>query len=166
MPERLLISDANILIDMEAGALVGTMFRLDYQFAVPDVLFEEELRERHGHLAARGLIALELSGDTMAQVFSLARDYGNRVSRNDLMALGLAVQECCTLLTGDRRLRQVAEERAVPVRGTLWLVEQMLHARILSPIQAADAYHLMRVERRRLPWKDIRRQLDAWRGGA
>lgn len=35
----LLISDANILIDIEIGGLVAPMFSLDYQFAVPDVLF-------------------------------------------------------------------------------------------------------------------------------
>ena len=41
---RLLISDANILIDMEVGGLTAAMFRLDgYRFAVPDVLFAEEL---------------------------------------------------------------------------------------------------------------------------
>ena len=33
---RLLISDANILIDMEAGALMETLFRLPMQFGIPD----------------------------------------------------------------------------------------------------------------------------------
>ncbi len=36
---RLLISDANILIDVEIGGLVAPMFSLDYRFSVPDVLF-------------------------------------------------------------------------------------------------------------------------------
>ena len=40
---RLLISDANILIDMECGGLLDCMFTVDYEFAVLDVLFEEEL---------------------------------------------------------------------------------------------------------------------------
>jgi hypothetical protein len=35
---RLLISDANILIDMEAGALMGTLFQLPMQFGIPDLL--------------------------------------------------------------------------------------------------------------------------------
>ncbi len=51
----LLISDANILIDMEVGNLMPVIFRLPYEIAVPDILFELELRERHSHLLEAGL---------------------------------------------------------------------------------------------------------------
>lgn len=47
---QLLISDANILIDLEEGQLIELMFQLPYQFSIPDVLFEEELEEEHQHL--------------------------------------------------------------------------------------------------------------------
>ena len=40
---RLLISDANILIDMEAGALMDTLFLLPMQFGIPDLLYYEEI---------------------------------------------------------------------------------------------------------------------------
>jgi len=39
----LLVSDANILIDMDEGGLLASMFSLDCQFIVPDILFTEEL---------------------------------------------------------------------------------------------------------------------------
>ena len=39
----LLISDANILIDMEAGELTNTFFQLPMQFAIPDILYWEEI---------------------------------------------------------------------------------------------------------------------------
>ena len=42
----LLISDANILMDIEVGDLVAPMFSLGYQFAVPDVLLENSQRCR------------------------------------------------------------------------------------------------------------------------
>lgn len=51
----LFISDANVLIDIEIGGLVAPMFSLDYQFAVLDVLFYEELDEQHGYLLGMGL---------------------------------------------------------------------------------------------------------------
>lgn len=47
---KLLISDANILIDMIVGGLLDDIFRLDYEFGLPDVLFEYELREHHAGL--------------------------------------------------------------------------------------------------------------------
>jgi hypothetical protein len=44
----LIISDASVLIDIECGELTSAMFSLPWQFAVPDILFYEELSERHG----------------------------------------------------------------------------------------------------------------------
>lgn len=34
----LLISDANIIIDLEAGEILAELFQLPYQFAMPDVV--------------------------------------------------------------------------------------------------------------------------------
>jgi len=59
--QQLLISDANILIDMEEGELLTQLFQLPYQFAIPDILFAEELEEEHVHLPAMGLTLEELS---------------------------------------------------------------------------------------------------------
>lgn len=46
---QLLISDANILIDLEEGELLNELFQLPYQFKVPDILFFEELEDQHAH---------------------------------------------------------------------------------------------------------------------
>ena len=51
---RLLISDANILIDMEAGALMETLFQLPMQFGIPDLLYYEEIEPGSPGLAGHG----------------------------------------------------------------------------------------------------------------
>lgn len=43
MSRKLLISDANILIDLVAGGIPDEMFALAYECGVPDVLFGYEL---------------------------------------------------------------------------------------------------------------------------
>ena len=60
---KVLISDANVLIDMEVGGLIQPMFQLPYQFHTPDILFEEELDEQHAYLLEMGLIKAPLSSD-------------------------------------------------------------------------------------------------------
>src|SRR5471030_1627736 len=97
----LLISDANILIDIEIGGLVAPMFSLDYQFAVPDVLFYEELEERHSYMLGMGLVVKDLNEALVTRVSKLAAQYP-RPGRNDLFALVLAENEECPLLTGDK----------------------------------------------------------------
>ena len=155
---RLLISDANILIDVEIGGLVAPMFSLDYRFSVPDVLFYEELDEQHGYLIGMGLEVRELDERMVARVFDLAGQY-KRPGRYDLFALVLAAEENCPLLTGDKDLKAAAESENVEVRGTLWLVEEMVRTGKISVQIARNAYLRMQVHGRRLPWKEAEDRL-------
>jgi hypothetical protein len=75
----LLISDSNILIDIEIGGLAAPMFSLEYQFAVPDVLYYEELEERHSHLLEMGLVVKELDEAMVMRVSQLAAHYPRRL---------------------------------------------------------------------------------------
>ena len=153
----LFISDANILIDIEIGGLIAPMFSLDYQFAVPDILFYEELEEQHGYLLDMGLAVRELDENSVARVIALAAQYP-RPGRNDLFALVLAANEKCPLLTGDKDLKAAAETENIDVRGTLWLVNEMVRTEKITVHVARGAYQRMRAQGRRLPW-DIAEQL-------
>jgi predicted nucleic acid-binding protein len=157
----LLISDANILIDVEVGGLTAAMFSLDCQFAVPDVLYYEELEAQHAHLRDMGLQIRSLSASSVEQVQVLARAY-RRPGRNDLFALALAQAEACPLLTGDAALRQAAEAERVEVKGTIWLISEMLRERRIAVELARAALHRMRLTGRRLPWDTAEKILAAF----
>lgn len=160
MRRRLLISDANILIDMNAGGLLRPMFQLDATFAVPNVLFEEELRAHHPELLRLGLRSLELQEQTVNYADQLVRKYiALGASINDLLALALACQEKCPLLTGDARLRDVGRQESVEVHGTVWLVGQMVDARVIVARQATASYRKMQEAGRRLPWNEVEEQM-------
>ena len=74
------ISDANILIDVEAGGLKAPMFSLGYQFAVPDVLYFEELAEHHAHWRSMGLIVQSLPAEGVSRVaFKAMQEQGRRL---------------------------------------------------------------------------------------
>ena len=148
----LLISDANILIDMEEGDLLEPMFQLPYEFHIPDILFAEELEAQHSHLLTRGLVLAELDSDVMLHAMELTARY-TKPSRNDCFALALAEQKQCPLLTGDSALRAAAESEAVMVQGTLWLVKMLAKRQLISTDEARAAYRKMRKARRRLPWE-------------
>lgn len=156
---QVLISDANILIDMEDGSLLDRMFQLPYQFMAPDVLFEDELKARYPHLLKLGLQLGELSPESIATVFALDAKY-NGPSTYDCFALALAKQEKCPLLTGDRRLTNAAKKEAVVVMGTLWVVEQMVVHAILTKEEAIQAYETMEVNGSRLPWDIAKKRIE------
>jgi len=161
----LLISDANILMDVEMGDLVAPMFSLGYQFAVPDVLYYEELEEQHAHLLDMGLQTRTLSSKSVGRVQALSQTYA-KPGRNDLFALALAEVEKCPLLTGDAALRQAAETEQVEVKGTVWLISEMVREQRITVTVARAALHKMRVNGRRLPWDAAEQVLVDFERGA
>ncbi len=150
----LIVSDTSVLIDIEQGELTSAMFSLPWQFAVPDVLFDEELSERHNHLLQFGLIAKTLNGDLMSEAYSLHQRY-IRTSVNDMLALILSKHEGCQLLTGDKALREAAKELNVEVHGTIWLVEQMIQNEKITVEVASVGFQRMRDSGSRLPWGEV-----------
>lgn len=159
----LLISDTNIFIDFEEGELIDELFCLAYTLGVPDLLYEDELREQHADLLARGLKLLELDAQGLSRIMKLGRLYP-QPSRLDLAALVTAEQNNCALVTGDRNLRRAAKSEGIQVYGTLWICEQLVHEEVISVERLALAYKRMRERGRRLPKDVITAQLRTLRG--
>lgn len=159
----LLISDANILIDMEAGELMQRLFQLPIQFAIPDILYWEEIEPGTPGLENQGLKVLEVTGEYVLYASAMQVKYGSAPSPNDYLALALAKQEGCPLLTGDQDLKAAANAEDVTVMGTVWLLRAMVEHHLLSVDEAISALALMKERKRRLPWADAERILNGLR---
>jgi len=168
---RLLISDANILIDMEAGALMETLFRLPMQFGIPDVLYYEEIEPGSPDLEQLGLRVMEVRGELVKYAEGLPSQYnhtlpaknGAKPTHNDYLALALAKQESSTLLTGDTNLRTVADGEQVTVMGTIGLLRLVVENRLLTVDATFTALARMKQGKRRLPWQEAERIFSALR---
>ena len=144
---------------MEVGGILERMFRLPENFAVPNVLYVEELEEHHPELLGLGLSVLEINENYMREAYRLG-DLYKKIGHHDVLALALAKQEQCPLLTGDLYLREAANSEEVSICGTLWIVERLFELEIIDYDTAANAYTLMRDEGRRLPWDKVEQQLQ------
>ena len=158
----LMISDANVLIDLEEGDLIEQFFKLPYNIYCPDTLFYEELGEHHHSLLDLGLQLMVLDGSTVLQANRLILQY-SKVSNNDCFALALAQLKNCPLLSGDLALRKAADAESVEVYGTIWIVKCLIQLKIINLHQAEIALIRMKDSKRRLPWKDFAEMLDKFR---
>lgn len=156
---QLLISDANIFIDLEEGNLLDKLFLLPYTFKTPDILYAEELEAEHSHLMAMGLTLTEVNEQSLSYAMGLISQH-KATSTNDCFALVCAKQEACPLLTGDDALRKLAHQEGVVVMGTVWIIEQMVHQAIIDKATAETAYIKMKQAGRRLPWKHALQRLS------
>ena len=114
---RVLVSDTSVLVDLERGSLLDAAFRMPFEFAVPDLLYERELKDHGGDgLCRRGLRVSELDGDGVARALRYRRDWP-ALSLSDCFALALAAENRWILLTGDAalRLREMRARKSRPL---------------------------------------------------
>ena len=157
------VSDTSVLIELERASLLTPSFRLRFGFAVPDLLYERELKSFGGDpLRKRGLRVEALDSAGVALAIAYRRSCPG-LSLPDTFALALAKSNGWTLLTGDAELRQVAEHELVACHGVLWLLDRMLEEEVV-PRQALRAgLHTMSSHpRSRLPRGEVQRRLRAW----
>lgn len=160
---QLVVTDANIIIDLDAGGLLEEIFHLtDMEFCTPDVLYLEELAQHYGALPGLGLKVLSQPPEAVEYVMQLRARYRGP-STNDLFALALARTLSCALLSGDGSLRTAAEAEGVEIHGTIWLIEALLESHLIQVERVAAAYEVMRRDGSRLPWGEVRAQVRRWR---
>lgn len=124
----ILVSDTSVLIDLERGGLMEALFTLPHEFAVPDVLYDHEMRGEWGEgLVRRGLRVEEVSKEGVANALRY-RQQRATLSVPDSFALALAKERQWLLLTGDGQLRDLADGENVECHGVLWLLDMMEEA--------------------------------------
>jgi predicted nucleic acid-binding protein len=75
---------------------------------------------------------------------------------------GSAQSLSAILLTGDKNLRKVAEQNNISTHGTLWVLDEMVTIKVISPLQAAEALKLLYEKGSRLPVDECNHRLKIW----
>lgn len=158
---KVLISDANVLIDMEVGGLIELMFKLPFEFQTPDILFEEELAEDHAYFLGLGLVKAPLCSAMLSRAEGLIIKYPVP-SRNDIFGLVLAEALNVPLLTGDAKLRAVTKLERVQLSGTVWLLGELEQRGLASKEALEIAVAKMKAGNRWLPWPTINQLVKSW----
>ncbi len=160
-----LVSDTSVLIDLERGWFLEPVFSLPFEFAVPDLLFERELRDHGGSaLIDMGLRVEELDSTTATLAFDYRRAR-RHLSLPNTFALALSKANAWALLSGDAALRDLAREEKVECHGVLWLIDRLHEHQVLDQATLAHGLrHIAEHPRCRLPQAEIRARLRAYSG--
>jgi predicted nucleic acid-binding protein len=157
----ILVTDANVWIDLDNGELTALVFALPHDFVSPDVVVNELGDELGGRLVDQGLTKLARETETDAE-FAALRAHYRHPSDEDLYALLLAIEQRWGLLTGDRELREVAEEHGLEVHGLLWVLDELVAAELLAARGAARALQTILDQGARLPAEECGKRLLHW----
>lgn len=159
-----LVSDTSLIIDLERSELIDFAFQLGRQLAVPDVLYERELKPYGGdRLVALGLRVEEVESAAVERAQQFRRT-SSALTVADSLALALAQARGWTLLTGDGPLRALAAVEGVDCHGVLWILDLMenggvtTHAQLHGGLSRLAGHH-----RCRLPRNEIEIRLSRYR---
>lgn len=155
-----LVSDTSVLIDLERGRLLEEMFRLPFEFAVPDLLYTRELTGPLGdQLVALGLRVEVLTPAELSRA-TLVRRQNASLSTPDTFAFAIAESRKWMLLTGDGGLRELALAERIEMHGVLWLFDQFADGNHVAFGRLHDGLSAIFAHPRcRLPAQEVRRRL-------
>ena len=144
---KVLVSDSSVLIEFSERGILDRMFELDFRFAVPDLLFYEELIDL-GRYSRQDLLSFGLQVEALdPEGVELAVSYQHRrtdLSLVDSFALALAYRREWDLLTEDRVMGSFANAEGITHHGALWVIDRMSHDGILSDTLVVTVLEAMR----------------------
>lgn len=155
------VSDTNIFLDLDSIGLlrlfcenykVHTTRNVLDELVTPSARASAEEMERQGLLKVRRL--------EWADVKRAHALRGKNTSDADCTVLLCAIDLKCRLLTGDRKLRQVAEEAYhVEVSGIIRVIDELKDAGSLSTSEYVEALRRLKEANTRLPVKEIEERI-------
>lgn len=165
---RIIVSDTSCLIDLHKGGLLEAFLTLPYELVIPDVLLNNELlsfTKKDLTLLKRKMTVATLEGNGVNRVgWILTRSPA--LSTYDGFAFVVAEERPGSiLLTGDKRLRYLAEEAEIEVHGVLWVIEELATNEATKSRSLLKALMLWRDDMTvRLPRVELNRMITKFQG--
>lgn len=165
---KVAVKDANVLIDLVEGDLLGLWFRLGIETHVPDLVLEEikspEQRRLVDAMVEAGNLKVGTFDPTQVpRIESFRREY--RVSLADAAAIFLAEQLHAALLSGDKLVRKGGQSLNLDVKGLLWVFDELVQRELLDAADAGQRLDRVVEAGARLPTDEVQARLRKWRAG-
>ena len=162
-PISLCVADANILFDLRNGRILMDIGALPYQFLVPDAVWAELDTPLRSMVQRLGFEIGTLEAKAVSEIYAL-RPGHPQLSVADLFALLVARDRQAVLLTGDIRLKKLAEIRGLVVHGTLWVLDELFERQALNAQGALIALERILALGGRLPSSECQKRRILWQG--
>lgn len=164
---QVIISDTSCLIDLKKVSLIEAFLLLPYEITIPDILFSEEIikfTNEEKLLLKNGLQVRSISGKAVQRAIEV-KQTNSKLTINDCFAFVLAESiSGSILLTGDKRLRNLAEKSGIEFRGVLWIIEKIYEANLVCPDKLySSLLEWQRDETVRLPNKALNEFIERFK---
>jgi hypothetical protein len=163
---KVVVKDANILLDLVIGDILGAWLSLGYQTCTTHLVWKEikdtKQREKVIPYIESGQIGLrDIDGEDWNEIYRFSEKLG--VSVPDGSVWFVARAENAILLSGDGRLRKVAKADGIEIRGVLWVLDELVARERLRPSSALSALTAILLSGSYLPKEECEKRMELWR---
>ena len=163
----IIITDACFLIDLIDIDLFEEFIGLGYQVHITSSVFAELEGDEYVKPVAKcirqkKIFLYKLTAADQAALEKLMRKHSSRLSEPDCSCLYLAKEINATILTCEKLLTKVAKNLDLDVHGSLWLLDRLLDASLITKrIAYRKLKDLMSINPR-LPVIECQKRLKRW----
>jgi len=168
---KVVVNDANILIDLVKLQLLPHFFALAWEFhttsLVLDELYDNQQEAYAAYIDNKRLIIDDLDGDELSVLLDFQLEKP-QLSEQDCSTILLSMKTNGLLLSSDKNLREFAKCKGLEVHGHLWLFDQMVEANTITPLRAAEKLNELKSivnPRLHLPEVEYKRRINLWKDG-
>ena len=165
----IVINDTNIFLDLYDAGLLDVFFQLPVQVHTVDFVINEITRPEQQKviqlLIDRGILVVkDYPSTSIPNLYQFNQECGGNLTLTDSTVIYYAQSLAgCRILTGDRQLRNRAEERDIMVSGILYVFDQLVEHNLVSPYEASQKLEALFRINARLPKREIEIRLEKWK---
>ena len=162
---RIVIQDANIIIDLVVCGIFEEFFQLELEVYTTSLVLAEIMKPGQKALCDSAVREnrLKVVEVSTLEYLQLQASTANGLSVQDRSVLKLAKDRAATLLTGDGKLRKTARAQNVEVCGILWVFDALVEHGICTQIDAASKLEALKASNIRLPANEMDQRIRDWR---
>lgn len=143
---KIIVNDANIIIDLIKLDILSLFFELDFHFYTTDLIFGElhdyQKIELEKYEKSNKLKVLTLAEDELLTLMSLVSEKP-QLSPQDCSALFCAQKMQGELITSDNNLRKFATSKKIIVHGHLWVLDMLFESKLIDGKTAIEVLELL-----------------------
>ena len=156
----LLVSDANIFIDLEKIGLLIEFSKLDIDISTSDFVFNELNEKQQMLVKSLNISIYTLEADELIQFFNEYQALGQvKISSQDYSIYYFAKKYEASVLSNDKALRKFSSRHSVDVKGLFYILDLIIEQSILDKTDLAKSIALL-LDNSWLPQDEIDKRLE------
>lgn len=166
---KIIVNDANILIDLVKLDLLGPFFSLPFEFHTTNLvlgeLFDDQLNSYVPFIDEHLFFVAEFSEQEIIEINNLTRQFPT-LSPQDCSAYYQAQKTGGSLITGDNSLRKFTRHHGVDVFGHLWVLDKLVETGLIMGDKAIEILERLTREinpRLGLPKEECQKRIQYWK---